>query len=559
MKNLKISQKLIVSFFVVIALFTLASTYQLVQQRKLAKLQDEGALRAHALVYAKESSAMGYKMYQVVADAIINNNITEALTKWNETKKDVNDDLSNLEKVIDADIEKQYFQQGHEHIDEFITIFEGEMIPLLKANASMEEIRIIDAKLDALITDLDIPLTKLVDSIDAENEAADKLFDETVKEEFIISIIVNLLAITVAIIFTIILVRLIAKPLELGVNFAKEISEGNLMAKLNIDQKDEVGILAASLQNMVFKLKDIIGNVISGADNITSASFQLSSTSQELSQGANESASSVEEVSSTMEQMTANIEQNNQNAGHTEKISLSTLQNIKQVANKSNEAVEANRIIADKIKIITDIAFQTNILALNAAVEAARAGEHGRGFAVVAAEVRKLAERSRYAADEIVTLSNKSLELSEDAGVKLMEALPEIEKTTRMVQEISAASSEQNNGANQVNSAIQQLNTVIQQNAAASEELSSGAEEMASQAEQLKELISFFTVENTHKSEFHKTELTEKKQVLANTKKNTTKPTTPKVSSTLKGKSAPKSSGIDIKLNDQNDSHYENF
>lgn len=553
MKNLKISQKLIVSFFIVIALFTGVSIFQLIQQKRLAKLQDEGAQRSHALVYAKESSAMGYKMYQVVADAIINNNINEALTKWNEIKKDVNDDLSNLEKVIDTDIEKQYFQQGHEHIDEFITIFEGKMVPLLKANASIEEVRTIDAKLDALITDLDVPLTKLVNSIEAENEAADKIFDETVQEEFIISIIVNLLAIAVAIIFTIILVRLIAKPLELGVNFAKEISEGNLTAKLTIDQKDEVGILAASLQNMVFKLKDIIGNVISGADNITSASFQLSSTSQELSQGANESASSVEEVSSTMEQMTANIEQNNQNAAHTEKISLSTLQNIKQVANKSNEAVEANRIIADKIKIITDIAFQTNILALNAAVEAARAGEHGRGFAVVAAEVRKLAERSKYAADEIVTLSNKSLELSEDAGVKLMETLPEIEKTTRMVQEIAAASAEQNNGANQVNSAVQQLNTVIQQNAAASEELSSGAEELASQAEQLKDLISFFTVDNVHRVEYKDKKHSSKKENLSQQKNQSAK--TP-IQTKVKN---PKSSGIDIKLSDHSDNDFENF
>ena len=156
--------------------------------------------------------------------------------------------------------------------------------------------------------------------------------------------------------------------------------------------------------------------------------------------------------------------------------------------------MEANRTIADKIKVINDIAFQTNILALNAAVEAARAGEYGRGFAVVAAEVRKLAEKSKIAADEIVALSMKSYELARGAEQKMKEIMPEIEKTTRMVQEISAASSEQNNGANQINLAFQALNSITQQNASASEELSTGAEQLANQAEQLKDLISFFKV-----------------------------------------------------------------
>ena len=275
-------------------------------------------------------------------------------------------------------------------------------------------------------------------------------------------------------------------------DIAANISTGNLAFDIEAFS-DRTGTLQ-SLYQMTIKLKDTVASIIAGADTIATASEQMNGTSQLLSQGANEQASSVEEVSATMEQMTANIEQNSANAIQTEKISIETYNGLKEVTKESGEAVHANRTIADKIKIITDIAFQTNILALNVAVEAARAGEQGKGFAVVAAEVRKLAERSKVAADEIVSLSQKSLVLTERVGKKMDQIMPEIEKTTTMVQDISEASAEQSNGANQVNSAIQQLNNVTQQNASASEELSSSAELLANQAIHLKELIEFFRI-----------------------------------------------------------------
>ena len=318
------------------------------------------------------------------------------------------------------------------------------------------------------------------------------------KAGFIIGFVI-FVSIVLALVASYLIVNAITRPLLKSVRFAESIAAGDLTVKLDVDQQDEVGVLAKSLEVMIEKLRDIISSIIAGSQNIAEASMQMSSTSQNLSQGANEQASSVEEVSSTMEEITSNIEQNSENSSLTEKISNQSLAKMLEMSKKSEQAIDANRTIADKIKIINDIAFQTNILALNAAVEAARAGEQGRGFAVVASEVRKLAERSKIAADEIVGLSDKSLKLSEDAGQKMREIMPDLERTTKMVQEIAAASSEQTNGAGQINNAIQQLNTVTQQNAAASEELSSSAEELSGQAEQLKDLVSFFNIEQKAK------------------------------------------------------------
>jgi methyl-accepting chemotaxis protein len=214
-----------------------------------------------------------------------------------------------------------------------------------------------------------------------------------------------------------------------------------------------------------------------------------------MSQGATEQAAAAEEASSSMEQMSSNIRQNADNAMQTEKIAVKSADGARQGGTAVNETVHAMKEIANKISIIEEIARQTNLLALNAAIEAARAGEHGKGFAVVASEVRKLAERSQKAAAEISELSASSVEVAERAGALLGQMVPDIQKTAELVQEINAASREQDLGAGQINKAIQQLDQVIQQNASSSEEMASTAEELSSQAEQLQSAIAFFRVD----------------------------------------------------------------
>jgi len=292
--------------------------------------------------------------------------------------------------------------------------------------------------------------------------------------------------------------NILIESMEEITTVAEEIAAGNLM--VNAKERSPQDKLMKALSAMIAGLIEVVENVKVSADNVTVGSQELSVNAEQISQGANKQAASAQEASSSMEQMTSNIKQNAENALQTEKIALQSAENAKTGGKAVTETVTAMKEIAGKISIIEEIARQTNLLALNAAIEAARAGEHGRGFAVVASEVRKLAERSQTAAAEINRLSATSVEVAENAGTMLSKLVPDITKTSELVQEITAASSEQNAGAEQINKAIQQLDQVIQQNAAASEELSSTAVSLTAQAEQLQNIMLFFKIgDNTKK------------------------------------------------------------
>jgi methyl-accepting chemotaxis protein len=286
--------------------------------------------------------------------------------------------------------------------------------------------------------------------------------------------------------------RSITRPLNEAIGVAERVADGDLSMQVVSRTRDETGRLMAAMATMVERLTQTIGEVRSAADNLSSASEQVSATSQSLSQSASEQAASVEETSATLEEAAASIKQSAENARVTADIATGAAKEARMGGEAVTATVQAMKNIADKIGIIDDIAYQTNMLALNAAIEGARAGEHGKGFAVVAAEVRKLAERSQVAAQEIGALASSSMQVAEQAGSALTALVPAIGKTADLVQEINAASNEQAAGIDQINLAVGQLNQVTQQNASASEELAATAEEMSGQAEQLQQLMATF-------------------------------------------------------------------
>lgn len=289
--------------------------------------------------------------------------------------------------------------------------------------------------------------------------------------------------------------QLMVEKLRNSVDVAKLVSKGDLTIDFSTI-RNKGGDLDDALETMVNNLREIATTIYNGAENVSAASQQVAAASQQMSQGAQEQASASEEVSSSMEQMVANIQQNTDNSRETEKIANKATKDIQVSGDAVSETVEAITNIAEKIAIIEEIASKTDLLALNAAVEAARAGEHGKGFAVVAAEVRKLAERSQKAASEITEISSKTVRAAQQSKELLLNTLPDINKTAQLVQEIAAASIEQNTGADQVNGAIQQLSQVTQGNASAAEEMSSNAEELSGQAEELKAAVNYFKLDN---------------------------------------------------------------
>jgi methyl-accepting chemotaxis protein len=330
----------------------------------------------------------------------------------------------------------------------------------------------------------------------------------------------------------------ISRGLKQSVSLAQSVADGDLRKTPTLKGNDEVTDLLRAQNEMIVKLREVVGAVNSAARNVASGSTQMAATSEELTQGATQQAAATEESSAAVEQMAANIKQSSDNAVLTEGIATKSAEDARASGKAVAEAVQAMQTIADRIMIVQEIARQTDLLALNAAVEAARAGEHGRGFAVVAAEVRKLAERSQTAAAEISSLSASTVRTAASAGEMLLGLVPDIEKTSALVTEITVASRELATGSAQISVSIQQLDKVTQENTSAAEELSASATELASQADALAEAIGFFRTDDSVTQPMHTAR-----------KSSAKKP----VAQHAKGRPAALDGGFDFDLDDAGD------
>jgi methyl-accepting chemotaxis protein len=325
---------------------------------------------------------------------------------------------------------------------------------------------------------------------------------------FMLSFVFLVLAV-LGIVVGYIISRRIAIPITKGVELAREVSKGNLDVELPesyLKKTDEIGDLARALESMIGSLRKIFGDVQNSSEDMSIKSDQFAVTAQQIADGSSSQAAAAEEVSSSMEEMSSNIEQNAHNAKETEGIAKRVSEDAEHSGEVVDGAMEAMKVIAEKISIIEEIARNTNLLALNAAIEAARAGEQGKGFAVVASEVRKLAERSQTAASEISVLSISTVSKASKAGEMLKRLVPDIKKTSSLIQEISAASMEQNSGVEQINQAIMQLDRIIQRNAASSEEMAASAQGLSGQSRSLQDSMAFFTMNSQIALEDHSSE-----------------------------------------------------
>lgn len=260
-------------------------------------------------------------------------------------------------------------------------------------------------------------------------------------------------------------------------------------------RKDELGIMARSLRELGEKLREMIGQLHEVGASLIEANTQLTQSARVISEGASRQASESEQVSSTMEEMTASMQQTSDNAQQCETINAKSMHSLAQLRETTEQSAAVVASIGERIGVMNGIAQQTNILALNAAVEAARAGEHGRGFAVVAAEVRKLAEQSAKAADEVVGMVQNAVKVAGEAKNEFDAIAPDLKEASRLTQEVSAAAQQQRIGADQINTSVQELTEVAQGNAASSEELAASAENLKDMADRLNEILGYYRIE----------------------------------------------------------------
>ncbi len=490
MKNYKIGIRLSISFIILIFFILLISFISILKLKEVGTQVEN----LHKHPYTVSTSILNVKsgiisIHRDMKDITLSKNQTEINTILQQidlTEKSIYSDfdiiedrfLGNKEKVIKL---RKLFTQWHP--------IRSEVIQLIAEDKRNRAIDITKKKGAEHVLKLTTEIQEFVNF--ANIKALD--FTQKAKKEqnisFISLVSIVIISILVSIVFAIYMTRSIIYPIKEVVLSLKKISNKQIDFQITEKRNDEIGELYSSINEINTNFKDIILNINDTATAVSDASNQLSSASQDISSRANEQAATTEEVATSMEQMLAMINSNSQNAEQTGKSSTKSANEMKQSNEIFVQTIKSVSEISEKITIISEIADKTDILSINAAIEAARAGESGKGFSVVANEIRKLADKTKIASDEITKLSQTGQDISRIAGEKLEIIIPEIIKSAELVNNIVSAGKEQQSGVENINISVQQLTEITNENSASAEEMSASAEELSAQAEQLKSMI----------------------------------------------------------------------
>ncbi len=465
-----------------------------------------GRLNSETLAMLQKRSATVEATHQTIENSITNARVTLQLfdatdpeqekklnTENNAISAEITKQVAVIEKNLSSQQEREMFDTVTEHREAYISA-RNKAKKLLADKKRDQAMAALSEEVIPALDSYRATWQQFIDMQTAAMEQSMKQSQDAFASGRRMAFLLFLFTLIISPIVAISVTRSITGPIQQAVEHAERIAAGDLTKEILVTNQSETGQLQQAMLQMSRRLSSIIRDVREGSAAVASAAQQVSASSQSLSQGTSEQAASVEEMSSSLEQMNASISQNAENSRQVEQAATKGAQAAEESGNAVKETVDAMKQIAAKTSVIEEIAYQTNLLALNAAIEAARAGDQGRGFAVVAVEVRKLAERSQLAAQEIGGLAGKSVNVAERSGKLLTELVPSIKKTADLVQDVAAASTEQSGGVTQINQAMSQVDAVTQRNASSAEELSSTAEELAAQSEQLQQLMTFFRV-----------------------------------------------------------------
>ncbi len=546
--NLKIAAKLLVGFFLVAVIAGVLGTVGVINIRNTdSKYTD--LYEQYGIAQADIGQvAIYYQIARVNMREVIlaghGEDKSQYVEKIKECDEKMKASMTAFEKSIRTDQVRSEFDKLSDSINKFNPV-RDKVIQLASADQDNEAIALMRSDAVPLANAVEESINKLMElKTTVGNQTSDDLSKSTANT-VVMMIVIVAVAMVAAVALGIFISRIISNPVKKMVEAADKLAVGDINVNVEANTRDEIGSLMQSFSKMIQNIREqalavektaagdltidvkiksdndllgkklnemietnneILTNINSASDQVAAGARQVSASSQMLAQGSTEQASSIEEITSSMTQVAAQTKQNAVNANQANELALSAKENAVQGNDQMQEMVKAMAEINDSssniskiIKVIDEIAFQTNILALNAAVEAARAGQHGKGFAVVAEEVRNLAARSANAAKETTEMIENSIKKVE-AGTQIANSTAEalnkivdgVAKAAVLVGDIASASNEQASGIAQINQAISQVAQVVQTNSATAEESASASEELSSQADLMKNAVSRF-------------------------------------------------------------------